>query len=292
MAISSPASAWNILYRGPLSGCNYDCSYCPFAKTVDSRATLAQDAEQLKRFVAWVGRQQTQVGVLFTPWGEGLIRRHYQDAMTTLSHLPHVYRVAIQTNLSCRLDWLRKANADKLALWCTFHPSQVSSEQFLQQCAQLDTLGIRYSVGTVGLKADIDAIERLRRCLPQHVYLWVNAYKRERPYYTPAERVRLTRIDPFFETNNVRHPSLGKACQAGETSFSVNGEGEMYRCHFIKQRIGNIYENDFAEALRPRTCTNATCGCHIGYVHLEELGQYDRYGTGLLERIPTNWPQV
>ena len=32
---------YNILYRGPLSSCNYACDYCPFAKRAESRVELA-----------------------------------------------------------------------------------------------------------------------------------------------------------------------------------------------------------------------------------------------------------
>ena len=48
------------------------------------------------------------LSVLFTPWGEGLTRSWYRDAMVALSHLPHVDRVAIQTNLAARVDWLAR----------------------------------------------------------------------------------------------------------------------------------------------------------------------------------------
>lgn len=53
--------------------------------------------------------------------------------------------------------------------------------------------------------------------------------------------------------------------------------------------LGNIYEPGFERALFPRTCTNETCGCHIGYLHLEPLDLYARFGEGVLERIPHGW---
>ena len=68
----------SFLYRGPLESCNYGCVYCPFAKKVDSREDLAKDRTALERFVEWVAaRTSDRVSVLFTPWGEGLIRRWY-----------------------------------------------------------------------------------------------------------------------------------------------------------------------------------------------------------------------
>jgi hypothetical protein len=94
-------------------------------------------------------------------------------------------------------------------------------------------------------------------------------------------------IEPLFPINNRRHPSLGRASRAGHSVTSVDGDGTMRRCHFIKTPIGNIYDPDFATILRERPCTNATCGCHIGYVHLDDLKLYDVFGDGILERIST-----
>ena len=41
----------NILYRGPLSSCNYGCEYCPFAKHVETAAELAEDRRDLERLM-------------------------------------------------------------------------------------------------------------------------------------------------------------------------------------------------------------------------------------------------
>ena len=277
---------WSILYRGSLSSCNYACTYCPFAKTKNTRAELAQDAADLARFVDWVRSRQERIRLLFTPWGEGLIRKHYQKAMTALSHMPQVERVAIQTNLSCTLDWMEAVDRDSFALWTTFHPSQVTLDQFLARCQRLEDLGIRYSVGIVALKEDLDYLEALRAGLPKHRYLWANAYKREPNYYSPADLERIQQVDPLFHYNNQYHPSAGKACRAGHTAFTVDGVGDVRRCHFIKPVIGNIYTQNITEVLRPTPCTNASCGCYIGYVHLEELDLYETYQAGVMERIP------
>src|SRR5581483_6712877 len=98
---------YRILYRGPLSSCNYACGYCPFAKRAESPAELAHDRDCLERFVNWVaGRTADRIGVLFTPWGEALVRRWYQDALARLTNLPYVRKAAVQTNLSCKLEWV------------------------------------------------------------------------------------------------------------------------------------------------------------------------------------------
>lgn len=283
-----PSWDLHLCWRGPLGSCNYECAYCPFAKHVSSREELAQDREALARFVAWCGdveRHRRRLSILFTPWGEGLIRRYYADALVELSRMPHVAAVAIQTNLSSRLDELADADRETLALWTTFHPSQTSLDAFVARCAELDRLGIRYSVGVVGLREHLDRIDELRARLRPGVYLWINAYKREGPdYYGAAERARLDAIDPLFGFNAVRHSSRGQACAAGSTSLFVRGDGRVSRCHFVDRSLGNLYDDDLDVMLAARPCPVETCGCFIGYVHLERLGLHRRFGDGLAAR--------
>jgi MoaA/NifB/PqqE/SkfB family radical SAM enzyme len=283
---------WDILYRGALDSCNYDCSYCPFAKRQSSREMLETDEQQLSRFVRWVGTQRSRrIGILFTPWGEALIHRHYQRAMTELSQMPHVYRVAIQTNLSAPTAWLAAADLRRVALWTTCHPSQIDVGRFLARCHELDAKGVRYSVGIVGRREHLDAMETLRAGLSPWVYLWVNAYKDEPRYYDAATVARIEAVDPLFSLNLRGHSSRDRECFAGETSFTVDGDGQMYRCHFLHAPIGNIYTDEVAEVLQPRLCPRGRCTCHIGYMNLKHLDLRKTFGDGLLERspLPGNW---
>ncbi|MFO0756064.1 MAG: STM4011 family radical SAM protein [Byssovorax sp.] len=282
----------SILYRGPLESCNYACAYCPFAKKVDDRAALDRDQAALDRFVAWVAnRRQDHLGILFTPWGEALVRPWYQEALATLSHLPNVDKAAIQTNLSCKLDWVARCDTRSLALWATFHPGEVPRARFVARCHEAARLGVRMSAGIVGLREHLDEMEALRRELPGDVYLWVNAFKRTPGYYTEAEVRRIEAVDALFRLNNTHHPSLGRSCAAGRSAISVSGDGTARRCHFIEEPIGNIYQAGWERALGERPCTNATCGCHIGYVHLDYLDLGAVFGAGILERAPDRKPR-
>lgn len=277
-----------MLYRGPLASCNYDCSYCPFAKHASPASELREDRAALQRFVGWVVEQRdTNLSILFTPWGEALVRSWYRDALVELSHTSHVTRVAIQTNLSCRLDWLEAVDRERLALWVTFHPEQVDYSRFLTRCLALHDAGQRFSVGIVGVRENLEACERLRRDLPPSIYLWVNAYKSEGPeYYNASEVERLSAVDPLFAVNNRRHPSLGRSCATGHTAITVDGHGDVRRCHFVAEVLGHLYRDSLDSILAPRPCPNTSCGCYIGYVHLAELELSEVYGRGLLERIP------
>lgn len=278
-----------ILYRGPLASCNYGCRYCPFAKHTETAVEHETDRRALERFTGWVAtRTADRIAVFFTPWGEALIRSRYQQAIIQLTRLEHVTKVAIQTNLSCRLDWVEQCDKAKLALWATYHPTQVVRANFHARCNELDRRGVRFSVGMVGMQEHLDEIEMLRRELPEHIYLWVNAYKRVANYYTPEQHRRLTAVDPLFPINARNYPSFGRSCRAGSSVIAVDGDGTIRRCHFVRTPIGNIYHPDFDLALRERPCPKMTCGCHTGYVHLDYLELEQVFGDGLLERIPVD----
>lgn len=276
-----------ILYRGSLVSCNYGCEYCPFAKRSQSAAELAEDRKALEQFTSWVAEHpHYRISILMTPWGEALIHPWYQQALAKLTHLPNVDKAAIQTNLSCKLDWVEDCNKEQLALWATFHPEWVSLEQFVTQCLELDKRGVRFSAGVVGFSKFKDAIASLRHELPSHVYLWINAVKRELPQLSEADQQFFELIDPLFHLNTHYYPSYGKSCRAGASVISVDGNGTVRRCHFIKEPIANIYDPNFEAALFERPCTNETCHCHIGYVHLDYLELDQVFGSGILERIP------
>ncbi|SCL26072.1 STM4011 family radical SAM protein [Micromonospora inyonensis] len=281
----------SILYRGPLASCNYDCPYCPFAKRHDPPELLRADRADLARFTGWVAAtDDVRLSVLFTPWGEGLTRSWYREAMVRLSHLDHVERVAIQTNLAARPDWLAEADPARVALWTTYHPGQVTRERFLARCDRLRELGVRFSVGVVGFPEHLAEARALRAALPDEVYFWVNAAEGHR--YDAEQEAAWTALDPLFGYSVRPHLSLGRPCHAGETAVSVRGDGTVRRCHFIAEPIGNLYDGSWRAALAPRACTNAVCDCHIGYVHLKPLGLREVFAGGVLERIPAGWPQL
>ena len=279
----------SLLYRGTLASCNYACGYCPFAKKRDSRATLARDAREVARFTSWVAAQKRDISVLFTPWGEALVRRHYRVAMQTLAALPHVRQVALQTNLSGPLNWLQAVEGlEKIGLWCTYHPDQTTLAHFLERCARLDKMGVRYSVGVVAMNEHLDAIRTLRAALPEHVYLWLNAYDRRGPgYYSEQDLAWLDAADPWFAQSRRPSPSRGIPCLAGEASLSVDGDGELTRCHFVPERLGNLYVDDLADMLQERRCPRFKCDCYIGYAQRKDLPFQTVFGEGVLARIVT-----
>jgi len=179
-----------------------------------------------------------------------------------------------------------QTNKDKVALWTTYHPTEIKVTQFVKKCELLIALDIKFSVGIVGKIEHFSLAQQLRDSLPTSIYVWVNAYKRVANYYTQEDIAFLNQIDPLFNLNNTIYNTKGKACAAGESSLSIDGAGNISRCHFIKDKLGNIYEQALSEILKPRACSNNQCRCYIGYMHLKELDLSATYGDRVLERIP------
>jgi MoaA/NifB/PqqE/SkfB family radical SAM enzyme len=277
-----------ILYRGPLSSCNLQCHYCPFATGISSRAELAADRHALERFVAWVRQHdQRRLAIQLTPRGEALVQPWYRQGLVELSHLDHVSKVAIQTNLCVPLDWLADAAPAHLGLWVSHHPEQVPLTALLARCRTLDRLGVRYSVGLVGLRRYLGLATRLRRLLPEHVYLWINAYHDGgADYYRPEHVAGFSAVDPLFPITGQVHRSRGSACATGRDAIAVDGDGQVRRCWFVDQVRGNLYQQPLEDLLHTSPCPMSSCHCHIGLVHMERLGLRQVFGSGLPERIP------
>ncbi len=279
-------TALSVLYRGPLSSCNYGCTYCPFAKHHETDEEHAVDAAALEKFLGWAETWPEKLRVFFTPWGEALVQPRYQQAMVRLSRMPHVEKVAAQTNLSARLDWLDEADISRVGIWATYHPDWTKRARFVERALELRRRGVSFSVGVVGFPQHVVELQAVRSELPSEVYVWVNAVKDLATTYPAQALAAFREVDPLFDFNLKAHDSLGKACAGGHTVISVDGQGDARSCHFLRGVLGNIYAPDFASALRPRPCSAQKCGCHIGYVHLEHLKLGEVFGDGLLERVP------
>jgi hypothetical protein len=280
-----------ILWRGPLDSCNYGCPYCPFAKRPAARATLDADRAAVERFTAWaIAATGWRLQILFTPYGEALIWPWYQDAMVALSRCDHVELVAIQSNGSGRLDFVERADRARLALWLTWHPSEIARTAFVAKVAALHAAGTRLSVGLVAAPSRLDEAEALRRELPAAVPLWLNA---EKPgvRFSDVDRARMRAIDPDADLELRRHRSRGLACRTGDEVISVDGGGAIRRCHFVDDVLGNLYQDDLAALLGPRPCPRGACDCWIGYAHLPALGVRERHEPdGFLARIRRQTP--
>jgi hypothetical protein len=199
----------------------------------------------------------------------------------------------VQTNLSFDVGaFLDEVDAGKLALWTTYHPTEVDErglEALHTKWALLRERGVPFSVGVVGTRENLPPLRALRARLDGGVYVWVNAYKREPDYYTPGELAELRAIDPYFDLNNQHYPSRGQPCTAGQRALYLDDEGDLRRCFFVGEVLGNLFRDGWVRLPAPLGCPRATCHCYVGHMHIVDLNFRGVYGKYLAARIPGEW---
>lgn len=281
-----------VLFRTRLEWCNYACGYCPWNATltrVDADAFRA-DAERLRRIIDRVAELPRPVEFFITPKAEYLVLPYWREAVGRLLALPQVTRVTVQTNLSFDVAaFLDAVDGAKLALWTTYHPSEVDAAGFEALATKWDVLlarGVPFSVGVVGTRENLARLETVRARLDPRVYLWVNAYKREPDYYTSADRARIRAIDPYFELNDLVYRSIGRPCSAGQRAVYLDDEGDLRRCFFVGDVIGNLFRDGWTTLDEAAPCPQPTCHCYVGQMHAVELDFRGVYGDFLAARIP------
>jgi MoaA/NifB/PqqE/SkfB family radical SAM enzyme len=284
-----------VLFRTRLEWCNYTCGYCPWNASV--RHVRAEefraDEARLGRIVGRVAELPDAVEFFITPKAEYLVLPYWREAVGRLLALPQVERVTVQTNLSFDVAaFLDRVDAGKLALWTTYHPTEVAEEELDRLHAKWELLrqrGVPFSVGIVGTHENLPHMHRLRRRLDPGVYLWVNAYQREPDYYTAEQLAEVRSVDPYFDLNNQRYPSRGRPCTAGQRAVYLDDEGDLRRCFFVGAVLGNLYKDGWRRLDAPHGCPRETCHCYVGHMHVVELDFRSVYGKDLAARIPREW---
>ena len=261
-----------------------------------SAATAAEqlraDRAALERFVGWVGADPDgdRLSVLFTPWGEGLVRSWYRRALVELS--PPAARASGSPS---RPTWLphrlagrrRPRHASRCGAPTT--PARSPYERFLAKAPRPGRLrrpvqrrrrrAARAPGATRGaLRAELPA-----RRLP------VGQRRRGPPLRPTPRGRRLDRDRPAVRrTAGTPHPASAGPCRTGETR---DLGGRRRHGAPLPLRAGHRSATSTtaptAPRCAPRRARTTVCDCHIGYVHLETLPLYDVFAGGVLERIPT-----
>ncbi len=304
-----------ILYRGSLKSCNYRCSYCPFSKRRGSLSEWDRDREQWMRFVDSLvncgnesGEQDPPLfgdraadgkrhrlpypagAVMVTPYGEALIHDWYWQGLGRLSAAGGMDCVGAQTNLSFpvkeSVETYRKAGGmtEKLRLWATFHPEMTSVERFTAQCRRVREEGAALSAGVVGAPENLEVIRRLRKELPEDIYLWVNKMDGARRPYTDQEIQAFSDIDPVFFRELAAVRADVSRCR---DRLFVEADGSLRRCNIGPLLEGNWYDGQERQIFeRPPVCGRRRCSCYLAYGGRDDVMNYVLFGVYPLFRIP------
>jgi MoaA/NifB/PqqE/SkfB family radical SAM enzyme len=258
-----------VYYRGDICSCNYNCSYCPFHSR---QSDLAADEAALHRFCGRAHDLGSGITIMLVPRGEALIHSYYHKAIASFCRYDNVSVVGCQTNLSFDVEEFAEHTAEfnsKISLWCSFHPSQTTLEDFLRQCELLRIHAIPFCAGAVGHPNNIPILRELRDKLPPDTYMWINAMKGLARDYTDREIETFSAIDPLFRLELEDNPADPQLCIGGKESIFIVGNGDYFSCIISKARLGNIYSQVNIE--RPKTCLSKKCDCYLAYANRYEM---------------------
>lgn len=281
-----------VLYRGSLKSCNYQCSYCPFSKHQMSERELEKDREQWFRFVeSLVGEKprKEHSALMVVPYGEALIHPWYWEGMARVAKADWIDGVGAQTNLSfplrSSLECFEKAGGrlEKLRLWATFHPEMVKAEEFAEKCRRVQEAGILLSVGGVGVPGHEQELRKLRRLLPESVYLWINKMDGLGRKYTETEKEAFSEMDPYFWRELL--PVTARIYRCGKRIF-VEGDGRQRLCNIGKVAEGNWYEPEKSKMWPLQECGRKWCSCYLAYGGRSDWENQVLFGPYPIFRIP------
>src|SRR5262249_23005577 len=115
------------------------------------------------------------------------------------------------------------------------------------------------------------------------------SYQREPDYYSPHDLAAIRAIDPLFDLNNQRYPSRGQPCTAGHRAVYLDDEGDLRRCFFVGEVIGNLFRDGWRTLSAPLGCPQESCNCYVGHMHIVHVDFRGVYGKHLAARIPREW---
>lgn len=279
-----------ITYRGDLKSCNYQCTYCPFAKNNTTAKELEIDEENWNRFVNKIKQTafKEETSILIAPYGEALIHDYYTHGIAELTKEQHISKIGVQTNLSLDpykwIDLLKKTSADlnKVVLWCTYHPSMTNLSDFTTKITFLSKF-INLSVGVVGNPDEILEIKKLRDVLPVNIYLWINSMDGLNRTYTKEEIHQFTSIDPMFMLELTYYPK-DNTNFCNKNHLFIKSNGDLQRCNRIPSVLGNLYKNQ--SLLESTPCSKKRCDCYLAYSHLTPMKELDFFGGQAHVRVP------
>ncbi len=206
---------------------------------------LQKDRAAFFRFVEQMQNcADAQGAVQIIPYGEALIHEYYWEGMAALSQNPGLDAVGAQSNFSFPAEKMlaiyraHGGKIEKLRLWGTFHPQMAGVGQFLEQCRLLSGMQIAYCVGAVGVPEQIDQIRRLKKGLPEHIYLWINKMDGLGRAYTEEEIDAFMQLDEYFGLELAAHDADYRDCM--DNRF-VEADGTMRRCNISRRVLGNFY---------------------------------------------------
>ena len=294
----------NIWYVCGLSLCNFDCPYCASGipsqgggRTNDREWLTEEDSERYENILDWIGRQPYRIGLRLQTIGEPFVSRSFLKGATRISESPNIRFVELVTNgslLSRRLPRLINdygADPHKFSLWVTYHHTEISAQELVNQVSFARDLGVEVVVNSLVFPDNASDLRQLAQlCREQEIplnvdigYNYNNAYTGA-PFFTMrddkvAEVMRELNANAQIQLTAITAAVTpwGLQCSAGYDYVHITPDGELFPCRSYrgggqKTRLGSALDKDFKLNLRKeeysRCIFKKGCVCKEDYLHM------------------------
>ena len=262
---------WDVTKR-----CNLDCEYC-FGKITD--ASIKVHSIEIEKLISTLDKTGKIFRISFTG-GEPTLIPNFVEACKAITEKHYI---SFNSNLISKSikQFAEEINPKRvLHVHASFHYDELVKNNLLERFNEnynlLKRNGFNIFAEAVAypkLKNKLDSIKEFAKS--NSIDLTFAPFYGNYKEQTYPESYSAEDLELFVISQNEIScfTQKGELCNAGNNVAVVFSNGNVYPCHQIKTRIGNIYEGiDFNNELVK--CPSKKCGC--------PLNKYDEY---LFEKI-------
>ncbi len=295
----------NIWYICGLSLCNYDCAYCasgqpgqPRSRTNDREWISNKYLDAFHKTLEWISRQNFKIGLRLQTVGEPMVSAEFLKGAAKITHSPNIQFVELVSNGSLLKSRIPKlineygANPDKLLLWITYHHTETTAQELLDQVCFARDMGIRVNVNALIFPNNTkNLLEIHTLCKNNDIDLCIDVGHNFNQSYPNAPFIAaldndgaevLKHLEPDIQILRTAiiaaSAPRGWQCSAGYDYIHITPEGAIYPCRtsfFRKGReayLGSALDDNYKLQTRNveyKHCDiGKACICKEDYLHM------------------------
>lgn len=263
----------------PLWDCNFRCRYC--LGWYNTNALKFQPLNTIIKmwdiFLGKIMNSETDVNLTISG-GEPTI---YPNIFQFLQHLINKYpniHVSLCTNLSFNAVEFLKFNFqdNRIALNATFHPSCMSTENFVENLILLKKYipygTVNFVADETNLKKQQDFIKSINDCGIKLNPLFFKSFRHEQETeygnlevlnsedeINLVKKIKSEQNLDSSDYESTKQSSFGKKCTAGYRYIQIFPNGNIRKCSMDSTYLGNIFDEDLNLYQEPQRCKQKIC---------------------------------